>query len=98
GLMLGSSQPQEIIETEAPYITELKPRPAQQEALDALDIVIEEEYTRAMAVLATGLGKTYLAAFFAKKFKRVLFVAHRQEILQQAKESFQKVHPYKKSA
>ncbi len=98
GLMLGSSQPQEIIETEAPYITELKPRPAQQEALDALDIVIEEEYTRAMAVLATGLGKTYLAAFFAKKFKRVLFAAHRQEILQQAKESFQKVHPNKKSA
>ncbi|WP_434400407.1 DEAD/DEAH box helicase family protein [Planococcus sp. 11815] len=98
GLMLGSSQPQEIIETEASYITELTPRAAQQEALDALDTVIEEEYTRAMAVLATGLGKTYLAAFFAKKFKRVLFVAHRQEILQQAKESFQKVHPHKKSA
>ncbi|AUD14906.1 MULTISPECIES: DEAD/DEAH box helicase family protein [unclassified Planococcus (in: firmicutes)] len=98
GLMLGSSQPQEIVETGTSYITELEPRPAQQEALDALDTVIEEEYTRAMAVLATGLGKTYLAAFFAKKFKRVLFVAHRQEILQQAKESFQKVHPHKKSA
>ncbi|MDE4085388.1 DEAD/DEAH box helicase family protein [Planococcus maritimus] len=98
GLMLGASQPQEIIETGTPYITELDPRPAQQEALDALDVVMEEEYGRAMAVLATGLGKTYLAAFFAKKFKRVLFVAHRQEILQQAKESFQKVHPHKKSA
>lgn len=98
GLMLGGPQPQEMIETGASYITELTPRPAQQEALDALDTVIEEEYNRAMAVLATGLGKTYLAAFFAKKFKRVLFVAHRQEILQQAKESFQKVHPNKKSA
>ncbi|MBT2582818.1 DEAD/DEAH box helicase family protein [Planococcus sp. ISL-109] len=98
GLMLGISDSQEVAETANPYITDLSPRPAQQQALDALENVMEEEYSRAMVVLATGLGKTYLAAFFARKFKRVLFVAHRQEILQQAKESFQNVHPNKTSA
>lgn len=41
--------------------------------------------------MATGLGKTYLAAFFAKKYKKILFVAHREEILKQAKNSFEKV-------
>ena len=59
---------------------------------------MDEEYSRAMVVLATGLGKTYLAAFFAEKFKRVLFVAHREEILFQAKQSFQHVHPDRTNA
>ena len=98
GLMLGVSDSQEVAETASSYITDLSPRPAQQQALDALDNVMEEDYSRAMVVLATGLGKTYLAAFFAKKFKRVLFVAHRQEILQQAKQSFENVHLNKTSA
>lgn len=51
-----------------------------------------------MVVLATGLGKTYLAAFFAERFKRVLFVAHREEILMQAEQSFKRVHPNRSSA
>ncbi len=38
-----------------------------------------------------GVGKTYLAAFDSKKYKRVLFVAHKEEILRQAAESFQNV-------
>jgi superfamily II DNA or RNA helicase len=46
-----------------------------------------------MVVMATGLGKTYLAAFFAQRFKRVLFIAHREEILHQAKRSFSHVLP-----
>lgn len=71
----------------------LEPRPAQQLALEALDKTIEEQYNRAMVVMATGLGKTYLAAFFAKRFKRVLFVAHREEILHQALRSFRTVMP-----
>lgn len=35
-----------------------------------------------------GVGKTYLAAFDSKNYERVLFVAHREEILKQAAESF----------
>src|SRR5699024_7173002 len=45
----------------------------------------------AMVVMATGLGKTYLAAFFAKQFDKILFIAHREEILKQARDSFERV-------
>ncbi|MFA7204336.1 MAG: DEAD/DEAH box helicase family protein, partial [Candidatus Caldatribacteriota bacterium] len=40
-----------------------------------------------------GTGKTYLAAFDAKKFesKKLLFVVHRENIARAAKESFEKV-------
>lgn len=48
------------------YDIEITPRPAQQEALQALQATMEEDYDKAMVVMATGLGKTYLAAFFAK--------------------------------
>ena len=37
------------------------------------------------------LENTYLAAFDSKKYERVLFVAHREEILKQAAESFKNV-------
>jgi len=45
--------------------------------------------------MATGLGKTYLAAFDSRQMQagRVLFVAHREEILLQAEANFQRVHP-----
>lgn len=36
-----------------------------------------------------GIGKTYLAAFDSEKYEKVLFVAHREEILRQAAESLQ---------
>lgn len=75
----------------------VQPRPAQELALTALNETMEQGYDKALAVLATGLGKTYLAAFLAKKFKRVLFIAHRDEILQQAKQAFSIVHPTKTS-
>lgn len=65
--------------------------PVQEEALESLHQLREEGYNKAMVVLATGLGKTYLAAFFAKTFQRILFVAHREEILHQAKRSFERV-------
>lgn len=44
-----------------------------------------------MVQAATGVGKTYLAAFDSKNYERVLFVAHREEILKQAAVSFQNV-------
>ncbi|QKX50032.1 DEAD/DEAH box helicase family protein [Planococcus glaciei] len=91
-------QQPEVAETQVPYSTDISPRPAQQESLDALENAMAEDYSRAMVVLATGLGKTYLAAFFAEKFKRVLFVAHREEILTQAEQSFKHVHPERLSA
>ncbi len=68
-----------------------EPRGAQIEALCALEHTRQEGAKRALVVAATGVGKTYLAAFDSKTFKRVLFVAHREEILKQAAVSFHNV-------
>lgn len=92
-LMLPTTKKEEtemIYDERASYGT-IQPRFAQVEALAQLEATYEEGYDRAMVVMATGLGKTYLAAFFARKFQRVLFVAHREEILHQAKRSFAQV-------
>lgn len=86
-------EPQIIADPAAPYI--ITPRPSQQEALELLQNTFEEGYDKAMVVMATGLGKTYLVGFFAQNFKRVLFIAHREEILKQAKQSFQHIMPDK---
>ncbi|WP_144561553.1 DEAD/DEAH box helicase family protein [Bacillus mycoides] len=79
------------VEPAATYETKIVPRFAQVPALEQLENTLEEGYNKAMVVMATGLGKTYLAAFFAERFKRVLFIAHLEEILNQAEKSFQRV-------
>ncbi len=68
-----------------------EPRGAQIEALCALDDTRAEGARRALVAAATGVGKTYLAAFDSKDYERVLFVAHREEILKQAAISFRNV-------
>lgn len=87
------SVPEVVMDPKAEYEAKIVPRFAQKTALEALYHTMEEEYDKAMIVMATGLGKTYLAAFFAREFKRVLFIAHREELLFQAKKSFQQVMP-----
>ena len=71
------------------------PRPVQLEALEALQGSVDAGHGRGLVVLATGLGKTWLAAFFAREVeaKRVLFVAHREEILRQSRDVFRAVLP-----
>jgi len=66
------------------------PNEIQQLALTALTKSRGTGYKRGLVVLATGMGKTWLAAFDAKQFqaKSVLFVAHREEILLQAQSTF----------
>lgn len=75
-----------------------EPREHQVTALAALNQAREEGVQKGLVVLATGMGKTYLAAFDAAQInaKKVLFVAHREEILLQAEASFLKIHPNKK--
>lgn len=76
---------------------ELPPWPniVQREALSALADSRTVGYCRGLVVMGTGLGKTYLAAFDSERMQaaRVLFVAHREEILFQAEASFQRVRP-----
>jgi len=71
------------------------PTAIQIEALQALAQTRLAGYRRGLVVLATGLGKTWLAAFDAQQMgaRRVLFVAHREEILHQAAETFLRIRP-----
>ncbi|HEY4549394.1 MAG TPA: DEAD/DEAH box helicase family protein, partial [Bacillus sp. (in: firmicutes)] len=95
-LMLPSSDDHseaEVVMDPPGTYSEIKPRFAQPEALEQLETALEEGYNSALVVMATGLGKTYLAGFFAGRFKRILFIAHREEILNQAKRSFGQIMP-----
>ncbi|MFN5101043.1 MAG: DUF3427 domain-containing protein [Burkholderiaceae bacterium] len=71
---------------------EVPPEPTaiQNAALGALQETRQQGFRRGVIVLATGLGKTWLAAFDVAQTgaRRVLFVAHREEILTQAAETF----------
>lgn len=68
-----------------------EPRGAQIEALCSLDDTRSEGAKRALVFAATGVGKTYLAAFDSVNYEKVLFVAHREEIIRQAANSFKNV-------
>ena len=82
-------------EEKAKYKTILiKPYGAQIEALYYLELA-RSEVSKGLVVMATGVGKTYLAAFDSKKYQKILFIAHREEILNQAYYSFSKVMPEK---
>ena len=80
-----------------PRVPAPTPNVFQREALEALKKTRRDGHTKGLVVLATGIGKTLLAAFDAKAMgsERVLFVAHRDEILGQAKANWQKVFPDK---
>ena len=77
---------------------DIKPFPFQEEILENLETerVIHLRY-RNLIVAATGTGKTVISAFDYKNFRKLhptsklLFVAHRKEILQQAQATFQGV-------
>jgi superfamily II DNA or RNA helicase/SOS-response transcriptional repressor LexA len=83
----------------APGAGELLPPPmpneVQQSALVALAESRNAGYQRGLVVMATGLGKTWLAAFDSRQInaKRLLFVAHREEILDQAESTFVQICP-----
>ncbi|MBS1836774.1 MAG: DEAD/DEAH box helicase family protein, partial [Actinobacteria bacterium] len=76
---------------------EVAPRPwsVQADALAALEATRIDGHEAGLVVMATGLGKTWLAAFDSARpeFRRVLFVAHRDEILRQARDVYRRVRP-----
>lgn len=77
---------------------DVKPYSFQNEILEKLDVErkVHNRYKN-LIVAATGTGKTIISAFDFKKFKKVnknaklLFVAHRLEILEQALSTFRGV-------
>ncbi|WP_250461760.1 DUF3427 domain-containing protein [Microbulbifer litoralis] len=81
-----------------PTFFELHPKPFQQDILEQLETERSHHRTRNLLVAATGTGKTVMAAFDYRSHARaeggrprLLFVAHRIEILQQALATYRQV-------
>jgi len=86
------------VETPTSFFVDINPYPHQQEALDALKYARLEGKQRNLIVAATGTGKTLISAFDYRnlcrswgKRPRLLFVAHRKDILEQARSAFRMV-------
>lgn len=82
------------------FVFDIRPYPYQQEILDKLHAEREVRgLNRNLVVAATGTGKTVISAFDYCRFckanpggiNRLLFVAHREEILKQSRDTFQGV-------
>jgi superfamily II DNA or RNA helicase len=86
------------------FFADIRPHAFQERILDALSAARGNGRTRNLVVAATGTGKTVIAAFDyarfaardAKEFAtttraNLLFVAHRKEILEQARDCFRTV-------
>jgi len=76
-----------------PQLPTPEPRGAQIEALYYLKQARLEGVNKGLVVAATGIGKTHLAAFDSLAFERVLFIAHRDEIVRQAYDIFRSIRP-----
>lgn len=79
-----------LIESNPSYII---PNKMQEEALLNLEQLRATGAARGLIISATGTGKTYLSAFDVQKVKpkRVLFVVHREQILNKAKQDYQEI-------
>jgi superfamily II DNA or RNA helicase/HKD family nuclease len=70
-----------------------KPNKMQEEALTSLKDLRVNGAEKAILISATGTGKTILVAFDVKEYnpKRFLFLAHREQLLNQAEQSFKEI-------
>ena len=81
-----------------PVFFDLRPHPYQQATLDQLETErIDKGHYRNLVVAPTGTGKTLIAAFdyarqpYTGQRPRLLFLAHREELLRQARDRFRHV-------
>lgn len=83
-------QDPELVDEPTPYIV---PNTMQKTALLNLKELRDTGAKKGLIISATGTGKTYLSAFdvLQAKPKRVLFIVHREQILNKAKSDFQKI-------
>lgn len=85
-------------ESRPPVFFDLRPHPYQQATLDRLESERKDRgHFRNLVVAPTGTGKTLIAAFdynrqpFKGSRPRFLFLAHREELLRQARSTFRHV-------
>lgn len=85
-------------DTRPRFFADLKPHPFQERVLESIAAARQDGSMRNLVVAATGTGKTVMAAFDYARFlrnhpekARLLFVAHRKEILHQARDCFRAV-------
>lgn len=78
---------------ENPFNDYILPNTMQKSALKKIEGLRQSGAKKGLIISATGTGKTYLAAFdvLKSKPKRMLFIVHREQILNHAKNSFRKV-------
>jgi superfamily II DNA or RNA helicase/HKD family nuclease/diadenosine tetraphosphate (Ap4A) HIT family hydrolase len=71
------------------------PHRVQETVLADLARSRSEGHGKGLVVMATGLGKTFLSAFDFQRIggRRALFIAHREEILDQAADAWARVFP-----
>ncbi|MCR4734298.1 MAG: DUF3427 domain-containing protein [Treponema sp.] len=71
----------------------IKPNEMQSEAIAKLNTLRKMKQNKALAIAATGTGKTYMSVFDAMQVnpKKAMFVVHRGDILVKAQESFDNV-------
>lgn len=73
---------------------EIEPTYPQKMALENLDYYYGQGKRKGIIVMATGLGKTFLSALWAKNFDgKILFVAHLTDLVTQAMDAFDVVFP-----
>ncbi|GAA0492772.1 DEAD/DEAH box helicase [Salinibacillus aidingensis] len=71
----------------------ITPNKMQEMALKQIQALRESKENKGLVISATGTGKTYLSAFDVRRYRpnRMLFIVHREQILEKAKSDFQRV-------
>lgn len=91
---------EQVVEMPGKYATnaieeslKIIPNNMQQAALLQIQAVRDEGKDKGLVISATGTGKTYLSAFDVRNFapKRMLFIVHREQILNKAMDDFQRI-------
>lgn len=89
---------EQIIELQQPYdatreANKIEPNKMQEAALKQIQDLRDQGKEKGMVISATGTGKTYLSAFDVRRYqpKRLLFIVHREQILQKAKDDYMKL-------
>ena len=87
-----------VAETNEQYFLDIRPYHYQQEILDELEVErTVHGHMKNLVVAATGVGKTVISAFDFKRYlqqkpnAKLLFIAHREEILKQSMHTFRAI-------